>query len=80
MFHYTRCITPKRVTSLLGQSLRHCAQATQLLLKKCREVASHCQHNLTDPRFEPQTSRSRDKRVIARPTDRLSTINDMPLN
>ena len=26
--------------------------------------------NLTNPRFEPQTSRSRDKRVTARPTGR----------
>ena len=31
-----RCITPKRVTSLLGPSPRHCARAKQLLLKKCR--------------------------------------------
>ena len=36
IFHYTRCITPKRVTSLRGPSLRHCARATQPLSKKCR--------------------------------------------
>ena len=30
ILHYTRCITPKRVTSLLGPSSRHCALATQL--------------------------------------------------
>ena len=36
MFHYTRLITPKRVTSWRGPSPRHCAQATQLLSKKCR--------------------------------------------
>ena len=36
IFHYTRCITPKRVTSLWGSSPRHCARATQLFSKKCR--------------------------------------------
>ena len=36
IFHYTRCNTPKRVTSWRGPSPRHCAQATQLLSKKCR--------------------------------------------
>ena len=36
IFHYTRCITPKCVTSLLrGPSPRHCARTTQLLSKKC---------------------------------------------
>ena len=33
-FHYTCCITPKRVTTLRGPSPRHCARATQLLSKK----------------------------------------------
>ena len=36
IFHYTGCITPKRVTSLRDPSPRHCARATQLLSKKCR--------------------------------------------
>ena len=36
IFHYTRCITPKRATSLRGSSSRHYAQETQLLSKKCR--------------------------------------------
>ena len=36
IFHYTRWITPKRVTSWRGPSPRHCARATQLLWKKCR--------------------------------------------
>ena len=36
LFHYTRCNTPKRVTSWRGPSPRHCARATQLLSKKCR--------------------------------------------
>ena len=35
IFHYTCCNTPKRVTSLLGPSPRHCTCATQLLSKKC---------------------------------------------
>ena len=34
-FIYTRCSTPKRVTSLRGPSPRHSARATQLLSKKC---------------------------------------------
>ena len=36
IIHYTRFITPKRVTSLRGPFTRHCARATQLLSKKCR--------------------------------------------
>ena len=36
IIHYTRCITPKRVTSWRGPSSHHCARATQLLSKKCR--------------------------------------------
>ena len=35
-FHYTRCNTPKRVTSWRGPSSPHCARATQLLSKKYR--------------------------------------------
>ena len=36
IFHYTRCITPKRVTSLRDPSPRHCNPVIQLLSKKCR--------------------------------------------
>ena len=32
--------------------------------------------DLTGPRFEPQTSRSRDKRVTARPTGRLCVMTN----
>ena len=32
--YYTRCITPKRVPSLLGSSPQHCVWATQLLRNK----------------------------------------------
>ena len=35
-FQYTRCNTPERVTSWRGPSPRHCARATQLHSKKCR--------------------------------------------
>ena len=35
LLYYTRCITPKRVTSLRSPSSRHCARATQLHSKKC---------------------------------------------
>ena len=55
-FHYTRCIAPKRVTSLRGPSLRQCARAAQLLSKKCQ--------------FELQTSRSKDERATAQPRGR----------
>ena len=37
IFYYTRCITPKRVTSWRGPSPRHCAWATHLPLKKCHK-------------------------------------------
>ena len=35
IFHYTRCIKLKRVTSLQGPSPRHWVHATQLLSKCC---------------------------------------------
>ena len=36
IFHFTRCITPKRVMSLRGPSLHYCARAIQLFSKKHR--------------------------------------------
>ena len=78
MFHYTRCITPKRVTSRRGPSPRHCALATQLLSKKCRsggKPLATVVSDLTSPRFDPQTSRSRDERVAAQLTDRWQIFN-----
>ena len=50
IFHYTRCITPKRVTRWRGPSSRHSARATQLLSKKCRsgsEAFGNTMSNLT---------------------------------
>ena len=35
LFYHTRCIPLKRVASLRGPSPRHCARATQFVLKKC---------------------------------------------
>ena len=66
--------------TLLARILRdpnthYCARATQLLLNKCcsggESLASLCPI-LTGLRFERQTSRSRDERVTAPPTSRLS--------
>ena len=76
ILQYTRCNTPKRVTSWRGPSPRHCARATQLLSKKGVQFVS----NLTDPRFEPQTFRSRDERVTARPTGRSKSFCNVILN
>ena len=69
IFHYTRCVTPKRVTSLQGPSPRHCARATQLLSKKCCSGGEPLAtlSDLTGTGFEAQTSHSRDERVTARP-------------
>ena len=72
IFHYTRCITLKRVTSFRGPSPRHCACGQHNSLRRnVAAVANRWKHcdQLTGPSFEPQTSRSRDKRVTARPTD-----------
>ena len=72
IFHYTRCNMPKRVTTLLGPSTGHCARATLLRFSKksCSEwrAVGNTVSNLTSPKFEPQTSRSEDERVTARPT------------
>ena len=58
IFHYTRCNTPKRVTSLRSPSPRHCSRATQLLSKKMSQrwqTVGSTVSDLTGPRFEPQT-------------------------
>ena len=39
-----------------------------------RRAVGNTVSDLTGPRFEPQTSRSRDERVTARPTGRLSSL------
>ena len=85
IFHYTRCNTPKRVTSWRGPSPPHCARATQLLSMSQRwRAVGNTVSDLTGPRFKPQTSRSRDERVTARPSGRciciIYGINALPLS
>ena len=63
------------MTSWRGPSPRHCTRATQLLSKKCRSGGESLQHSVRfgqpeNLNLEPQTSRSRDERVTARPTGR----------
>ena len=71
IFHYTRCITPKRVTSWQGPSPRRCAWTTHLLSKKCccggEPLATLCLIWLAQ-NFEPQISSTRDEGVTAWPT------------
>ena len=44
IFHNTRCITPKRIASWRGPSLRHRSRTTQSLRKNVAAVANPCQH------------------------------------
>ena len=69
---FTRCVTLKRVASWRDPYPCHCAQATQLLSKKCRSdvVQLVTLHGMTKPRFVPRTSRSRDERIAAASTGR----------
>ena len=70
IFHCTCYITPKRVTSLrrpISASL-HPGNTTHFeeILPPWRAVGNTAS-DLTGSKFEPQTSRSRDERVTARP-------------
>ena len=70
VFHCTRCITPNRATNLRGPSSSYCARATtyfEEMPQRLRAVGNTVS-DLTGPRFEPQTSRSKDELVSARPT------------
>ena len=71
IFHYTRCDTPKRVTSWQGQSPRHCAGNTAPFEEMSQRwrVVGNTVSNFTDPRFEPQTSRSKANTL---PLDQLA--------
>ena len=69
IFHYIRCITPKRVTSLRGSSPSHCARATQFrpfeMLQRWQAVGNSM-YDLTGPRSKPTSDhRHRDERVTA---------------
>ena len=65
--HCTRCVTLKQVTSLQGPSPRHCAWAMQLETKDLqqRRGVGKPVSNLLEPRFEPQTSRSKGDCITA---------------
>ena len=69
-FNCSRCITPKRVVSLRGPSSSHCACGQHSSFRRNIETVS----DMTGARFEPQTSRSRDEPVTARPTGRSQTL------
>ena len=54
-----------------GPFPRHCAWATTALFEEMSQrwqAVGNTVSDLTAPRFEPQTSRSRDERATARPT------------
>ena len=68
MFRYPCGISSKRLASLVGSFLRHSVRVTQLLSKKCHGGGGEplaTLFDLTGPRFELQTSRTRDERVAA---------------
>ena len=56
IFHYTRCIAPKRVRSWQSPSSSHGARTLQRW-----QAVGNTVSNLTCPRFEPQTSPFSDK-------------------
>ena len=76
IFHYTRSITPMRVTSLrrpISASLRPGNTAPFWQMAQRWRAVGNTESNLNGPRFEPQTSRSRDECVTARPTGRFDS-------
>ena len=74
IFHYTRRNTPKRVTSwrdhLRVPALTGNTAPFEESLQRWRAISNTVQ-DLTGPRFEPLTFRSRDECVTARPTGRF---------
>ena len=82
VFHYTRGSTPKCATSLITvvpipMSLRP-GNIVSFEDKSQRwRAVGNTVSDLTGPRFEPQTSRSRDQRVTARPTESLQIIKSV---
>ena len=76
IFHYTRCNTPERVTSWRGPSPRHLRPGNTAPFEEMSQrwrAVGNTMSDLTGPRFEHQTSRSKDKRVTVRPTGRSYT-------
>ena len=69
IFHYTRCIAPKSVTSWWGPSSRHSAQTNTASYEEMLQrwwAVGNIVSNLTGPRFKLQTSRSRNERDLLR--------------
>ena len=66
------------LTSLRGPFPRHCTQATQFLSKKMLQgwrAVGNTASDLTDLRFKPQTSRSRDELVTLDQQAQLKATN-----
>ena len=73
---YSLC-NAEACNELADPSPRHCARTTQLLSKNYRRgwrAVGNSVFDLTNPRFELQTSRSIDKRAL--PFDQLVGINN----
>ena len=74
LFHYTRCNTPKSVTSWLGPIstlLRPGNKAPFEEMSQRWQAVSKIVSNFTGRKFEPQTC-CRDERVTARPTSSVA--------
>ena len=71
---YTRCRLPKRVKSVRGLSPWNCSRQHSSFQRNIAAAVGHTLSHLTGPRFEPQTSRSRDERATVRPTGSYKLI------
>ena len=67
IFHYARCITPKRVTTSASLLSGYIAPF-EGILQRWRAVGNTVP-NLAGQKFEPQASRCREERVTACPPD-----------
>ena len=56
IYHYTHCITPKRVSSLWGPSLRRCNTAPFDEILQWWRFVDNTVFNLTSPRYESRSS------------------------
>ena len=74
MFHYTRYISPKHVTSLRGYLRVIAPRQHSSFRRNVTAVASRWLHYVWFdlPMLAPQTFRSRDEHVTARPTGRFA--------
>ena len=71
-FHYTRCVTPKcirnKLSGYISASLLQGNTAPFEKMSQRWRAVGNTVSNLTVPKFESQTSRSRDECVPARTT------------